>query len=110
MPPHEGPKGRTKMRMMKRLRGLGFALPLILFTMGVITGACALGPAGNSDNSARADDEIPWRDDIPHIVPEVVHKFLQDHGWGDYHLYFHMTRRWFILGNGGRQWLTSVGE
>lgn len=78
--------------------------------------ACATEPSsdGQSDGTdGKADGSTPnvkWSKDIKNIVPENVHNYLEKYQWGDYHIVFHMSRKWYLLGDQGRNWLKHVGE
>jgi len=53
---------------------------------------------------------VTWSSRIPNIVPKDVHNYLETYQWGDYHLIFHMSRRWFIAGDRTRAWLDGLHE
>jgi hypothetical protein len=91
------------------------ALALVL--LGSLSfGACAtgtdedLGPADGGDGKADGSFNVKWNKNIKFIVPKNVHTYLETYQWGDYHIDFHMTRKWFLLGDDGRGWLKRVGE
>jgi hypothetical protein len=65
-----------------------------------------LGGDGKADGSPN----VVWDESIEHIVPKNVHEYLEKYQWGDYHIVFHMSRKWFLLGDQGRGWLKRVGE
>gem|GEM_PF-3907996 len=62
------------------------------------------------DGKADGSPNVTWRADIPNIVPKKVHEYLEKYQWGDYHIVFHMSRKWYLLGDNGRGWLKRVGE
>ena len=64
------------------------------------------GGDGKSDGSPN----VTWKATIPNIVPKKVHEYLEKYQWGDYHIVFHMSRKWYLLGDSGRSWLKRVGE
>ena len=64
------------------------------------------GGDGKSDGSPN----VTWKATIKNIVPKNVHNYLEKYQWGDYHIVFHMSRKWFLLGDQGRDWLKRVGE
>jgi hypothetical protein len=69
------------------------------------------GPADGGDGKADGSTpNVKWSANIKFIVPQNVHNYLEKYQWGDYHIDFHMTRRWFIIGTSGRNWLKRVGE
>jgi hypothetical protein len=68
------------------------------------------GPDDGGDGKSDGSPNVKWDAKIPFIVPKNVHNYLEKYQWGDYHIDFHMTRRWFILGDSGRAWLKHVGE
>jgi hypothetical protein len=78
----------------------------------VLSGACAASATDNDLEGGKSDGDynVAWDASIPNIVPERVHDYLERYQWGDYHIVFHMSRKWFLLGDPGRDWLTSVGE
>jgi hypothetical protein len=91
---------------------LGLALVTSLAT---VTTACGVEPDdeygdGGGDGKADGTSGFTWSSKIPNIVPKNVHNYLQKYQWGEYHIDFHMTRRWYILGESGRTWLKHVGE
>src|SRR4051812_41738064 len=65
-----------------------------------------LGGDGKADGSPN----VKWNASIKFIVPQHVHEYLEKYQWGDYHIVFHMTRKWYLLGDSGRTWLKHVGE
>jgi hypothetical protein len=40
-------------------------------------------------------------------VPKPVFEHLQQGAWGDFHLLFHMSRKWYQIGSSGRAFLTA---
>jgi hypothetical protein len=50
-----------------------------------------------------------WSAQIANIVPKKVYDFQNANGWGDFHIIFHMQRKWWLLGQSGRNWLKSQG-
>lgn len=65
-----------------------------------------LGGDGKADGSPN----VRWDASIANIVPQAVHEYLEKYQWGDYHIVFHMSRKWYLLGDPGRAWLKRVGE
>ncbi len=64
------------------------------------------GGDGKSDGSPN----VTWKANIANIIPKSVHEYLEKYQWGDYHIVFHMSRKWYLLGDQGRGWLKRVGE
>ena len=62
------------------------------------------------DGKADGSPNVRWSSSIKNIVPKPVHEYLEKYQWGDYHIVFHMSRKWFLLGDPGRDWLKRVGE
>src|SRR5512139_3447123 len=62
------------------------------------------------DGKADGSPNVVWKSTIKNIVPKNVHDYLEKYQWGDYHIVFHMSRKWFLLGDQGRAWLKRVGE
>jgi len=62
------------------------------------------------DGKADGTNNVKWSSSIKNIVPKNVHNYLEKYQWGDYHIVFHMSRKWFLLGDDGRGWLKRVGE
>jgi len=54
--------------------------------------------------------DATWRRGEEHIVPEKVYNYLDEHNWGQYHVVFHASRKWYLLGEGGRNWLRSLDD
>ena len=81
-----------------------------------LAAACATDDAtddsGDIGGDGKADGSynVTWKSTIKNIVPKNVHNYLEKYQWGDYHIVFHMTRKWFLLGDSGRNWLKRVGE
>lgn len=75
-------------------------------TDDVVTDDQADGGDGKSDGSPN----VTWKSTIPNIVPKKVHEYLEKYQWGDYHIVFHMSRKWYLLGDQGRSWLKRMGE
>ena len=44
---------------------------------------------------------------IPNIIPKEAFEHLQKGTWGDYHLLFHMQRKWYQIGTDGRDFLKA---
>jgi hypothetical protein len=65
---------------------------------------------GGGDGKADGSPNVRWSSTIKNIVPKAVHEYLEKYQWGDYHIVFHMSRKWFLLGDQGRDWLKRVGE
>lgn len=98
--------------MLATMRNL-FAVALL----GTMTlGACMTGDTTDDglvdggDGKADGSFNVKWDKNIANIVPENVHNYLEKYQWGDYHIVFHMSRKWFLLGDSGRGWLKRVGE
>jgi len=96
---------------MRKLLGLAL--------LGTLTfaSACAAeapssddGAADGGDGKADGSPNVKWDASIPNIVPKNVHLYLEKYQWGDYHIVFHMSRKWFLIGDQGRGWLKRVGE
>lgn len=90
---------------------------LVLFSVLALGPACAVdapvdavGDADGGDGKADGTPNVTWRADIENIIPRRVHEYMEKYQWGDYHIVFHMSRKWFLLGDQGRGWLTRVGE
>jgi len=91
---------------------------LSLALVGSLSFATACVTDSQSDDQAdggdgKADTSTPnvkWSKTIKNIVPKNVHEYLEKYQWGDYHIVFHMSRKWFLLGDQGRNWLKRVGE
>lgn len=90
--------------------------------MFVMAGLLAMSAACGVDSMPMGDDAVgcegkcdsasavPWSQSIPNVVPKEIHDYLQKYQWGDYHLVFHMSRRYFIAGPQTRTWLDSLSE
>ncbi len=80
------------------------------------TTACATeeavddGQTDGGDGKADGSPNVKWQGTIKNIVPKAVHEYLEKYQWGDYHIVFHMSRKWFLIGDQGRGWLKRVGE
>ncbi len=88
---------------------------LALALLGTLVGACAADPVSDGlvdggDGKADGSPNVKWDSKIKNIVPKNVHNYLEKYQWGDYHIVFHMSRKWFLLGDSGRGWLKRVGE
>jgi hypothetical protein len=87
---------------------------LVLVTGVLSTTACAVEDPGDDDNApceGKCDGfNVEWSNEIPNVVPKSVHEYLENYQWGDYHLVFHMSRRFFIAGRQTRDWLESLHE
>ncbi|MBA3542242.1 MAG: hypothetical protein H0T79_21685 [Deltaproteobacteria bacterium] len=68
------------------------------------------GAADGGDGKADGSPNVKWSADIDFIVPKPVHEYFEKYQWGDYHIVFHMSRKWYLLGDNGRGWLKRVGE
>ena len=95
---------------MRKLLALALVSSLFL---GVA--ACATEEVDDSgdlggDGKADGSPNVRWNGNIKNIVPKAVHEYLEKYQWGDYHIVFHMSRKWFLLGDQGRSWLKRVGE
>src|SRR5687767_11327979 len=75
-----------------------------------VADAPAEDPVDGGDGKADGTPNVTWKADIPNIVPKKVHEYLEKYQWGDYHIVFHMSRKWYLLGDNGRGWLKRVGE
>jgi len=95
---------------MRHLLALALAGSLSLLTAACVTDPVADDTSFGGDGKADGSPNVEWRADIPNIVPENVHEFLEKYQWGDYHIVFHMSRKWYLLGDQGRGWLSRVGE
>ncbi|MCX5741704.1 MAG: hypothetical protein NT062_04290 [Proteobacteria bacterium] len=84
----------------------------VLFGVGCAADALDTteGPADGGDGKSDGSFNVKWNKDVEHIVPKNVHNYLEKYQWGDYHIVFHMSRKWFMLGDAGRGWLSRVGE
>jgi hypothetical protein len=91
-------------------------LALVLVSSLSLVTACVTGDEvdeGGEVVDGKADTSAPnvrWSSTIKNIVPKNVHNYLEKYQWGDYHIVFHMSRKWFLLGDQGRNWLKNVGE
>ncbi len=72
--------------------------------------AADMGDPSGGDGKADGTPNVAWSEDIENIVPKKVHEYLEKYQWGDYHIVFHMSRKWFLLGDQGRGWLKRVSE
>jgi len=88
----------------RRMRNLAFLV--------MVSGCAASAADTEAIDGGKADSDynVVWDAGIPNIVPERVHDYLERYQWGDYHIVFHMSRKWFLLGDPGRDWLASTGE
>src|SRR4051812_12197212 len=95
------------------------SLAMVSALVGGVLGGCAAdaldaqddGPADGGDGKADGSSpNVKWDKDIEFIVPKNVHNYFEKYQWGDYHIVFHMTRKWYVLGDAGRSWLKRVGE
>jgi hypothetical protein len=92
--------------------------PLAVALLGsLLLGGCmAEAPADGDDivdggdGKADGSPNVKWDSKIKNIIPKAVHEYLEKYQWGDYHIVFHMSRKWFLLGDSGRGWLKRVGE
>ena len=92
-------------------------LALALLGSLSLSTACATDPAVDDgsgdiggDGKSDGSPNVKWSASIKNIVPKNVHAYLEKYQWGDYHIVFHMTRKWYLLGDSGRNWLKHVGE
>jgi hypothetical protein len=97
------------------MRTIGNVLTLVLAgILGSGSAGCAVeegDDGGAGCEGGKCDGfNVEWSSRIQNIVPEDVHNYLEKYQWGDYHLFFHMSRRWFIAGDRTRQWLDSLNE
>ena len=86
-----------------------------LALFGFVVGCAAEAPdtdgaIDGGDGKSDGSFNVTWDESIEHIVPKNVHEYLEKYQWGDYHIVFHMSRKWFLLGDAGRGWLKRVGE
>ncbi len=77
----------------------------------LVTGAiAACGGAPTSPAGPPSPPVDPTYDaSVPNIVPAPVWTFLAQRHWGDYHLTFHMARRYYVAGAATRRWLDDIG-
>ncbi|MDQ3366855.1 MAG: hypothetical protein M3680_15640 [Myxococcota bacterium] len=91
-------------------------MALVLVGSLSLSAGCAVDEAvddtGDLGGDGKADGapNVVWSSSIKNIVPKRVHEYLEQYQWGDYHIVFHMSRKWFLLGDQGRGWLKRVGE
>jgi hypothetical protein len=99
---------------MQPLASMRHLLALVLLgslsLTACVTDTVAEDPIDGGDGKADGTPNVTWRADIKHIVPKKVHEYLEKYQWGDYHIVFHMSRKWYLLGDNGRGWLKRVGE
>jgi hypothetical protein len=96
---------------MRHLLALALAGSLSLLTAACMTEEpIADDSSFGGDGKADGSPNVVWDAEIPNIVPKDVHEFLEKYQWGDYHIVFHMSRKWYLLGDQGRGWLQRVGE
>lgn len=84
-----------------------------IWILGLALAASVAGiGCGDTDETAASSEEniSEWNGQVPHIVPKPVFDFLSENQWGDHHLVFHMSRRYFVGGDGVRSWLESQHE
>jgi len=87
---------------------------LAYFLIGALAAGCS--PPEEGDDVTCEGDKCDgatgegWSSSTKHIVPKQVYEYLQKYQWGDYHLVFHMSRRFFIAGDNTRRWLESLSE
>ena len=96
---------------MRKLLALALVSSLSLGVAACATDEVA-DDAGDVGGDGKADGSpnVRWSSSIKNIVPKAVHEYLEKYQWGDYHIVFHMSRKWFLLGDQGRDWLKRVGE
>ena len=88
----------------------------LLGTLSLGTGCVADAPAeeddpiDGGDGKSDGSPNVKWDASIENIVPKNVHQYLEKYQWGDYHIVFHMSRKWFLLGDSGRGWMKRVSE
>jgi hypothetical protein len=95
------------------MRTIGSAFTVVLagvLATGSVGCAVEAGDDGTSCEGKCDGFNVTWSSRIEHIVPEDVHNYLEKYQWGDYHLIFHMSRRWFIAGDQTRRWLDGLHE
>jgi hypothetical protein len=94
------------MRKLLALAVLGSSL----FATACVDEAPADEAADGGDGKSDGSFNVKYDSKIKNIVPKAVHEYLEKYQWGDYHIVFHMSRKWFLLGDSGRGWLKRVGE
>jgi len=50
---------------------------------------------------------IPYNARVQYGLPQQVWDFLEGRAWGDFHLAFHMARKYYVIGTQARQWLDN---
>lgn len=81
----------------------------VLFTCGLLGCGAAPQPTPVPVPAPAPAPDPTYDASIPHIVPAPLWTFLQANHWGDYHLTFHMSRRYYVAGDATRQWLDEIG-
>lgn len=70
----------------------------LLGTLSLAAGCAVEAPddigGGGGDGKADGSPNVTWDEDIEFIVPKNVHEYLEKYQWGDYHIVFHMSRKW----------------
>lgn len=98
------------------LLGMRHLLLALVGSLSLFSSACMTDDVqvddqvDGGDGKADGSPNVVWDASIPNIVPKNVHNFLEKYQWGDYHIVFHMSRKWYLLGDNGRGWLKRVGE
>lgn len=87
-------------------------LGLALLGSLTFASACVTAADGEDFGDGKSDGSynVTWSSSIKNIVPKNVHNYLEKYQWGDYHIVFHMTRKWYLLGDPARDWLKRVNE
>src|SRR3954468_4959639 len=96
----------TKLLALALIGSLSFATACVAEEPSSGDDSGVFGGDGKADGSPN----VRWDASIENIVPKAVHEYLEKYQWGDYHIVFHMSRKWYLLGDQGRTWLKHVGE
>jgi hypothetical protein len=95
---------------------------LIALFLSASLSATALVGCATGDNAAdneealdggdgKADGPVvTWSSSIKFIVPKEMHEYLEKGQWGDYHMNYHMSRKFWAGGQGVRDFLTRMNE
>ena len=65
----------------------------------------SVNQGGKSDSAT----DVAWKSTVPNIVPKRVYEFFQTYQWGDFHIFFHLSARWYVSGSAAQKWLKSKG-
>lgn len=95
---------------MRKLLALAFVGSSLFATACVDEAPTDDGAVDGGDGKSDGSYNVKYDAKIKNIVPKAVHEYLEKYQWGDYHIVFHMSRKWFLLGDSGRGWLKRVGE